>query len=354
MAYVLDQDEENRRSQEEQGQAASSSAPGLMGGAQAQGNAQASNGTTDGKPTGSGFVNLQKYLGVNKDSANRMAGQVLEQGKEEEGKLSTAQDSFRGIQTGYGVDDYSKDRLNFTEKDLEKPWTQIEDSSKNFLKGQNAKGYTGHTVDVVKNREDSLINAKDTLAEKNKLFADGPEGASQRANYLKSQFNKDGRYTAGEGAFDSFLTGASDKAQAGEFTNRAKSIDGKVSEAGTLASTAQGIKDTIKANRGEVDAYNTKFQALRGLLGQRQQEYQDYLAAQVAAEAERKAREAAGKDLVNTTGQVVDGVVGATTTGYIPVDGTNGVAGAVEDIGGGASDAGKNVTDTITGKKKYW
>lgn len=263
MAYINGIDEEDQRNKP--GNLASV-APGVLTGTKANGN-----GAVDGKPTGSGFVNLQKYLGVNSDKANGLTESIANQGNPEIGQVHTSVGALNSLTPGAPI---KKDLAGLTALESQLNTAEYADDvtpeTQNFFNTNSApKTYTGATADDVDKATAAAKAANEALTEKSKLFADSPDGIAQRANFLKGQYNKNGQYTSGENSFDNFLSGASDKANAGAFSDRAKEVKNilDVSNQNLDPARIDGLKSDIATNQADVSSYNEKFSRLKTLLG---------------------------------------------------------------------------------------
>src|SRR5574343_549478 len=264
MAYIngsLDEEDDRKKQT-----SLANGSPGLLSGTQANGN-----GAVDGKPTGSGFVNLQKYLGVNQDKANGMAADIASQGSNELGNVGSSTGNFNSMNAGQGVSRQDQAGLNSLESTLNGVTyaDQVSKETQDFLSNPNVpKSYSGNSSAQVDSALDNVNSSINKASDKAKLFADGLDGSNQRANYLKEKYNKNGNYTSGEGGFDSFLTGASDKAQSGIFSDRSKQFSGAIDNAKKNISgdRVDGLKSNITNNQSDIGSYNEKFGRLKALM----------------------------------------------------------------------------------------
>jgi hypothetical protein len=302
MAFVPGQDEE-----EEQGLAVQGQEPlnlgaqaGLMGGGAGTDRSPTGNGAVDGKPTKSGFTNLQKYLAVNSEKANNMAGQVLGEGQKAEDDLKKETTSFGSMNVGSsGISQADQDDLTYARNNVNTmpTYDYVSDRAKDILEGGSTRQYSGLNESDVDSAASKVMGARDVVKDKTRLFADDPNGVSQRANYIKSKYNADGRYSAGEGSFDSFLSSSSELGTDKDkgFTARGKSLEGAAKDADTrLGTDSAKYKSTIAGNKKAVEDYNRIFTGLSGYLAEKKtiQEQKDFLEEQERLEQERLEREA--------------------------------------------------------------
>jgi hypothetical protein len=163
--------------------------------------------------TGTGFVNLQTYLGLNQDKAQQMAGQ-LAGGVAEKGEA--AKQGQADLQAKFGAD-----RDASVKSGEQSQWGRLSDQQQ-----------FGH----VQQQSEQAAKQANQLA----------GGFGQRQDLVNQQFGKGNNYTSGMGKFDNFLAGSGE----GQFA-AAKDKYGGLAEALGVADTqsAQQMGDINSANR---------------------------------------------------------------------------------------------------------
>jgi hypothetical protein len=249
MAFIKDFNEENQQ----QGQQLSgssgtvSSTPTGGGAAQPAGNA------------GSGWTNLQTYLGANKGEAGGLANQI---GQNANQKV----DEFKGTKVDSAVSEINKasgtDQVNDYTQDIVKN----ADKAKSFL----GSGYGGKSTDVytagIRNQANQV---KDELGQ---LTNQGYQKSTlQKLNNKPNQ-----TYSSGFGALDSFLVNADPNARAkltmtqgraGEVDQTLGGLTGQITEADKAA------RAQFDANKGRIrdatrNQYNTTMGNVQTRLGE--------------------------------------------------------------------------------------
>lgn len=259
MAYVPGQEEEEDERLAERGKGA------LLTPSAANGQ-----GATDGKPTGSGFVNLRRYLDVNGAKGNDMAKGLMKEGNAELEAVGSKADEFMALGSQLGKDvNFKQLNTALDRVGKAKYGDEIDDETKAFVDaGGKVDKYNGASAKDVDERLQAFRNAQDAAKAKGIFFEDSAQGKDMRAGKLRETFNKDGRYTTGEGSLDNFLASGSE--MGGRFGMRKSDFD----HAGdTVASQyvndkmAGRYKDTIADREGQRDTYTERFGQLRDLLG---------------------------------------------------------------------------------------
>lgn len=191
------------------------------------GNPNQANQSSGSQTTGSGFVNLQRYLDANKGQAGGLADVVVGGGDEK-------------------IDTFKKD----ANKIAEEAKNAYSSAARSGEADQITQGLTSDPVSAVNNAKgylDSTYDAKDAksyyepLAQRKSEIGNRLENIDDRYTQqalLKREFNKDGNYTSGFGALDTFLLGADPTSR-----QRIQSAQARTSELAPAYETAQGAID---------------------------------------------------------------------------------------------------------------
>lgn len=190
------------------------------------------------KTPGSGFVNLDQYLGANRGQTEGMADTVI---GSSESDLEKYQEDAENI-AEEAKEDYTDAAKQGDVRDIEQnlyenPQEAVRDANKyqEGYEGQDASEYY-----------QPLESQRDQLAE-NFQNLDNPY--MQQAK-MQNAYNQQGNYSSGFGALDSFLVGADD--QSGQ---RIQDVKGRGQEVtGTYDQTQQNINDAYEQGQS---VYNT-------------------------------------------------------------------------------------------------
>lgn len=383
MSFQYSPDEEEKRKRE--GGNASSTSPYLS----APNAVATGGGQTSGAPTGTKFINLQKYLDVNKDKAAGMAGGVVDTVKDVDTNLNNDVNSFKS-----NADDYNRyTKAADANNDLINNWyvgdghvatSNAELDKFNTLTDEEKANYTGPTHNQFQwenpTKNLNLILADNAAYRGNmeakrtalsniigeSFGADGSLGKAQKANAFTAddangkmlraqniQAKAGGNYGGGMGGLDSVLV---ENVGQDKFKARNSAIDSAVKNQAstvsnimpTIESTdslrekvngfdagarAGEVKKNIDKTEADIAALNGRYVGLNKLI----QEAKDHVAAKQAAANK------AAEDARNTT----------------PTTSTDSHSIAANDLVDGVKNASvastvNNVVNTVTGRKKSW